>query len=337
MTTWADESLTGVWLGDDGAVYYARHHGATIWWAGLSADSPLGADEFHLGVRFANVFRGRLIGDAIIGEWADTPRGDMPQNGVIDLSVRSAAEMRVIRQFGAFGGSAWRRVAGPERGSTYGRTSVVHGVVVAEPALDGGDITFAIRREETNLPLRCRISGRTDSNRLPGWQERDGNSVLFRNGRPINGDVVVAADGSVAIMGRTITLGLDLRLTGFLSEQQEDLLCPVYSLDIVEPVARGTLTGTWMADDNGTYYLRQVGSTLWWLGLSHDQGRSFGNVFTGVLTQRGTEIEVNGDLVDLPLGARREAGRLTLRSSDGTILTTNEEPIRRWRKMSDTA
>ena len=29
-----------------------------------------------------------------------------------------------------------------------------------------------------------------------------------------------------------------------------------------------SLTGTWVANDGGTYFLRQIGDTLWWLGLS---------------------------------------------------------------------
>jgi hypothetical protein len=106
MPRLADETLTGLWLGDDKAVYYVRHHLGRIWWAGLSVDSPLGADEFHPGVRFANVFCGRLMGGTVIGEWADTPRGHIPQNGLMDLAVESDSEMRAVHQVGGFGGTA---------------------------------------------------------------------------------------------------------------------------------------------------------------------------------------------------------------------------------------
>ena len=41
------------------------------------------------------------------------------------------------------------------------------------------------------------------------------------------------------------------------------------------------LTGAWHCDDIGTYYIREVGNTVWWLGLSCDQGRQFANVYRG--------------------------------------------------------
>ncbi|MFD4944621.1 hypothetical protein ACFWNT_19335 [Streptomyces sp. NPDC058409] len=373
-------SLTGLWLGDDNAIYYVRHHLGKIWWIGLSADSPLGVNEFHPGVRFANVFCGRMIGDIIIGEWADTPRGSMPQNGIINLAVKSDTEMRAVNEVGGFGGTSWRRTELPtqisatkrvaefdridsKRGRVYTETAVIHGTIATEPSLLDGDILLSIRPDRAlsrlpevptrlvDQPLRCQIPDLTGSSFLPGWKQRDGNSVLFSNGQPINGDVTVAPDGSVRILGRRITSGTEVRLSGFLSARQGKLkhsteaqagyeamlLSPVYSIDIVEPIARGTLTGTWAADDHGTYYLRQVGNTLWWMGLSHDQGRSFSNVFCGVVIRNGGGVEVIGDLVDLPLGARRDAFRLTLTSSGNTVLTATGGPVRRWNKLSDTS
>lgn len=57
---------------------------------------------------------------------------------------------------------------------------------------------------------------------------------------------------------------------------------PVYAIDIVQnwattrgraPVLGGpNLSGVWDASDIGTYYMRQMGDALWWLGLSRDQG-----------------------------------------------------------------
>lgn len=376
MTT--DESLTGLWQGDDGAVYYVRHHAGRIWWAGLSVDSPLGIDEFHPGVRFANVFCGRLVGKMIIGEWADTPRGGMPQNGVMDLAIESNAKMRAIHQVGGFGCTEWERADPPPRidvaarlaefgsanqqpGNMHAETAVVHGAVVTEPALLDGDIILSVRPDPTlcrisgfptrivGQSLRVRVPGLTGSTLLPGWNQRDGNSVLFRNGRPINGDVDETPDGSVRILGRRITPGTEVRLTGFLSarpgELEHDdsdrdeylLLSPVYSIDTVDPVAGGTLTGTWTADDGGMYYMRQVGNTLWWLGLSHDQGRTFSNVFCGTITQSGAGVEVSGDLVDVPLGVRLDASRITLNSPENPALTMFAEPAKRWAKLSETS
>lgn len=373
----ANRTLTGLWLGDDKAVYYVRHHLGKVWWVGLSADSPLGVDDFHPGVRFANVFCGRLLDNIIIGEWADTPRGGMPQNGIINLAVESDSEMRVVNEVGGFGGRSWRRAesvtlidateqiaeldqTGPKLRRTHAETAVVHGVIVTEPSMLDSDIVLSIRPHPAlsrlpkvparlvNQPLQCRIPDLTDSAFLPGWKQRDGNSVLFGNGHPINGDIAVTPDGSVRILGRRITPGTEVRLSGFLSAPQGEpkcrvevhagdkatLLSPVFSIDIVETITRGTLTGKWTADDQALYYLRQVGNTLWWMGLSHDQGRSFSNVFCGVVSQSGDEVEISGDLVDVPLGKRRTVSQLTLRSSESTVLTALGS-AKRWTKLSE--
>jgi hypothetical protein len=44
------------------------------------------------------------------------------------------------------------------------------------------------------------------------------------------------------------------------------------------------LTGVWKANDGGTYYVRRLGTTVWWMGESADEGRSWTNVFKGVLS-----------------------------------------------------
>ena len=40
-----------------------------------------------------------------------------------------------------------------------------------------------------------------------------------------------------------------------------------------------TMTGTWKANDGGTYYVREAGTTVWWMGESKKHG--FTNVFRG--------------------------------------------------------
>jgi hypothetical protein len=60
------------------------------------------------------------------------------------------------------------------------------------------------------------------------------------------------------------------------------------------------LAGVWHGSDNGTYYLRQIGHELWWLGLSPDQGRSFANVFHATLGGAGA---LEGQWTDVPMGA----------------------------------
>jgi hypothetical protein len=80
------------------------------------------------------------------------------------------------------------------------------------------------------------------------------------------------------------------------------------------------LTGTYMADDGGIYYLQQSGSTLWWAGLSLDRqlpadfvwhrGLYFTNVFRGVINSDNTVI---GEWSDLSRGVTLNSGTLTVK------------------------
>jgi hypothetical protein len=61
---------------------------------------------------------------------------------------------------------------------------------------------------------------------------------------------------------------------------QNQEIHPIYSIDIVNypfrpedanvPAATN-LTGTWAGNDGSTYYVRQIGSTIWWLGQVRDR------------------------------------------------------------------
>ena len=49
-------------------------------------------------------------------------------------------------------------------------------------------------------------------------------------------------------------------------------------------VAPKKLTNIYKSNDGGTYFVRRVGSTVWWMGRSGDDGRSWINVFHGTLS-----------------------------------------------------
>src|SRR5207249_6788720 len=96
-----------------------------------------------------------------------------------------------------------------------------------------------------------------------------------------------------------------------------------------ECVCEGTpaldLTGTWAADDGAIYYLRQIGSELWWAGLSVDSpagvrdlhwGLRFANVFQGQVSG----FTITGDWADVPRGLTHRFGTLTLSASSNQIL-----------------
>ncbi|MCA9422630.1 MAG: hypothetical protein KC592_16545 [Nitrospira sp.] len=77
------------------------------------------------------------------------------------------------------------------------------------------------------------------------------------------------------------------------------------------------LTGTWWANDGGTYYITQNQKNMWGLGISADGGRTFTTVFQG--TQSGDIIE--GEWIDLPKGTRHQQGELHLQIIDsGTVI-----------------
>jgi hypothetical protein len=64
------------------------------------------------------------------------------------------------------------------------------------------------------------------------------------------------------------------------------------------------LTGKWKSNDGGSYYIRQIGDTVWWAGA----GPNFVNVFHGYLSGGG----FYGHWQDVPLGKTNGAGDLTL-------------------------
>ena len=175
---------------------------------------------------------------------------------------------------------------------------------------------------------------------LPGWQEANGNSVLL-NGQPISGNVGIGPQvgGSYSVnsvLGMTIAIGTSLRVTGVLvldcghgitrpcdesdrtTHNQE--IHPVYAIDIINPTPSDDLSGVWADDDGRTYYVRQFGVTLWWLGMGPFRDHTFGRVFLGTVQNQ----TINGQWADVPLGQGQSSGSMTLQVDSGTLtLVTN--------------
>ncbi|PTA67607.1 hypothetical protein [Deinococcus arcticus] len=68
------------------------------------------------------------------------------------------------------------------------------------------------------------------------------------------------------------------------------------------------MNGVWRANDGGTYYVRQLGNQVWWLGQSSDGGKTWTHVFSGVRSGN----TVKGTWADVPRGQVRSSGALTL-------------------------
>jgi hypothetical protein len=109
------------------------------------------------------------------------------------------------------------------------------------------------------------------------------------------------------------------------------LLTPLAVTDLIFSSCARNLTGTYMADDGGVYYMEQSGSTLWWAGMSLDtelpadlqwhRGLNFTNVFRGTINNDNTIV---GEWSDLSRGATLNGGTLTVKidSSGGVAKLT---------------
>jgi hypothetical protein len=91
----------------------------------------------------------------------------------------------------------------------------------------------------------------------------------------------------------------------------------------IAPPDNPSLTGSWLAND-GTYYLRQIGDELWWVGVSAGimyPGVESCTVFHGSVTGSG----VTGEWSAVPRGALHGHGTLTLRrDGDNQLLRVGE-------------
>jgi hypothetical protein len=176
---------------------------------------------------------------------------------------------------------------------------------------------------------------------LPGWQQPGAAGVLL-DGIPIAGQMELidhtrTSSQVLSILGRQILFDVRVRVIGILAldcghgflrncdeddkDTQNQEIHPVYALDFVQnfqlPRQFASLTGVWSANDAGTYYVRQIDGTVWWLGLSVDEGQTFANVFRGTLQNN----RVSGNWADIPLGQTSNAGTLTLLGGAGALST----------------
>ncbi|OEU77808.1 MAG: hypothetical protein BA865_12395 [Desulfobacterales bacterium S5133MH4] len=88
----------------------------------------------------------------------------------------------------------------------------------------------------------------------------------------------------------------------------------VFVLMLIWPaVCIADLTGKWSCDDGGTYYLRQIGNTLYWYGERDKTKPGWSNVLTGRI--KGGEIR--GNWADVPKGRTMSSGNLHLAIKQG--------------------
>jgi hypothetical protein len=76
------------------------------------------------------------------------------------------------------------------------------------------------------------------------------------------------------------------------------------------------LTGVWNCDDGGKYYVRQLGTTVWWFGEQDPDNPGWSNVMRGTISGN----MINADWADVPKGGVMQSGNLVLQIASNNQL-----------------
>jgi hypothetical protein len=82
------------------------------------------------------------------------------------------------------------------------------------------------------------------------------------------------------------------------------------------------LTGVWHTGGGATFFVRQIGSEIWWYGTQSPTQPRWSNVASGRLD--GNVIRVQW--VDIPQATSRNSGTLALRVLDANHLVVSDNP-----------
>lgn len=77
------------------------------------------------------------------------------------------------------------------------------------------------------------------------------------------------------------------------------------------------LTGVWNCDDGGIYYVRQLGTTVWWYGELDPNAPNWSNVMRGSISSN----MINADWADVPKGSVMQNGNLVIQIVSNNKLT----------------
>ncbi len=93
-------NLTGKWSCNDGGNYYMRQLGKEVFWYGeRSPTAPA----------WSNIASGYIDGNQVILRWADVPKGQIMQEGILILRLDTPNKATATYKTGGFGGSIWTR------------------------------------------------------------------------------------------------------------------------------------------------------------------------------------------------------------------------------------
>ena len=95
-------NMSGYYKANDGGHYYVRHIGTDVYWFG---EHPNGS--------WANIFKGKLDGNKITGNFYDVPKGKIQGSGQLKLTVNYNSTKITKTEGSNFGGSVWDKMARP--------------------------------------------------------------------------------------------------------------------------------------------------------------------------------------------------------------------------------
>ena len=109
--------LTGFYKANDNGYYYLRQVGSTVYWFG---EHPNGG--------WANVFKGKLTGNTLKGQYYDVPKAGAKGYGSLILQVSTSGHKIQKVSGSGFGGSVWNKASLPKtlpkvRSAAYSGTS----------------------------------------------------------------------------------------------------------------------------------------------------------------------------------------------------------------------
>ena len=76
------------------------------------------------------------------------------------------------------------------------------------------------------------------------------------------------------------------------------------------------LSGVWNCDDGGKYYIRQLGTRVWWYGENDPNSPDWSNVMRGTISGN----TINADWTDVPKGSIMQYGNLKLHIASGNMI-----------------
>jgi len=92
--------LTGAWISDSGGTYYIRQLQGEIWWYGETQPND---------PAWSNVAYGAISGRTLKLKWADVPKGQIANNGILELELKPNGKLVATKKTGDFGDSEWTR------------------------------------------------------------------------------------------------------------------------------------------------------------------------------------------------------------------------------------